>query len=84
MISEKKMLIYVCGSSKWVALDLWCLYKTSVSLGLTFLASIINFALIIEKWTFQDFSNKNALGIKSGIGVKKVKVNPDSSFVQTW
>ena len=27
---RKKMLRYVCGSSKWVALDLECLYKTSV------------------------------------------------------
>ena len=63
-----------------MALDLWCLYKTSVSLGLTFLASIIIFAESYRK-TFQDFSNINALGSKFGLGVKKVKVNPDSSFV---
>ena len=30
------------------------------------------------------FSNINALGIEFGIAVKKIKVNPDSSFVQTW
>ena len=30
------------------------------------------------------FSNINALDIKFGLAVKKVKVNPDSSFVQTW
>ena len=37
---------------------------------------------VTENLTFQDFSNINALGIKFGIAVKKVKVNPDSSFVQ--
>ena len=37
-----------------------------------------------EKWTLQDFSNTNALGIKFGLAVIKIKVNPDSSFVQTW
>ena len=39
---------------------------------------------VIEKWTFQNFSNINALGFKFGIAVKKVKVTPDSLFVQTW
>ena len=29
------------------------------------------------------FFNINALGIKFGLAVKKVKVNPDSSFVET-
>ena len=38
----------------------------------------------IEKWTFQDFSNINALGIKFGLAVKEIKVNPGSSFEQTW
>ena len=37
----------------------------------------------LEKWTFQDFSNI-LLGIKFGLAVKKVKVNPDSSFMQAW
>ena len=32
----------------------------------------------IEKWTFQDFSYINALGIKFGLAVKKIKVNPDN------
>ena len=38
--------------------DIWCLYiyKTSVSLVLKFLTSIIISAkTVIEKWTFQDF-----------------------------
>ena len=44
------MFRYVCGSPKGVALDersfivqlyLWCLYKTSVSFGFTFLSSIM-------------------------------------------
>ena len=30
------------------------------------------------------FSNIKALGIKFDLGVKKVKDNPDPSFVQTW
>ena len=34
---------------------------------------------------FKIFSNINALGIKfGGLVVIKIKVNPDSSFVQTW
>ena len=37
-----------------------------------------------EKWTIQDISNINALGIKFGLVVIKIKVKPDSSFVQTW
>ena len=32
----------------------------------------------IEKITFQDFSNINALGVKFGLAVKKIKVNLDS------
>ena len=36
----------------------------------------------IERRTFQDFSNMNALGIKCKC-CKKVKVNPDSPFVHT-
>ena len=60
-------------------LDLWCLYKTSVSLGLTFLASIMISAwTVIEKWTFQEVSNINALGMKFGFALQKVMVNPDS------
>ena len=36
--------------------DIWCLYKTSVSLVLKFLTIIIIYAkTVIEKWTFQDF-----------------------------
>ena len=38
----------------------------------------------IEKGAFQDFSNIKALGPKFGLAVIKIKVNPDSSFVQTW
>ena len=45
---------------------------------------MISTQTVIEKWTFQDFSNINALEIKFGIVVKKVKVFPDSSVVQIW
>ena len=46
---------------------------------------IYDFSLtVIERWPFQDFSIINALEIKFGLAVKKVKVNPDSSFVHTW
>ena len=68
-------------------LDLWCLYKTSVSLVLTFLASIIFFSLtktVIEKCYFKIFSKFNALGIKFGLVEKEVNVNADTSFVQVW
>ena len=44
----------------------------------------IHLNIYIEKWTFQDFSIINELGIKFGLAVKKIKVNPDSSFEQTW
>ena len=37
-----------------------------------------------RKMNISRFSNINALDIKFGLAVKKVKVNPDSSFVQTW
>ena len=40
--------------------------------------------IYIENWTFQDFSNINVLRIKFSLAVRKIKVNPDSSFVQTW
>ena len=53
-------------------LDLWGLYKTSVSLGLTFLSRIMIFAWkVIVKWTFQEFSNINTLWIKFGLAVKR-------------
>ena len=59
--------------------------QLDLSLGLTFLANtMISAWTVIEKWTFQDFSNINALEIKFVLAVKKAKVNPDSSFVQTW
>ena len=38
---------------------------------------------VIEKYISR-FSIINELGIKYGLTVKKVKVNPDSSFEQTW
>ena len=66
-------------------LDLWCLYKTSVTIGLTFFANImISLKQLYRKMTFQDFSNIYVLRIKFGLVVKKIKVTPYSSFVQTW
>ena len=50
-----------------VKLNLWCLYKISVSLGfyLTCLASNMIFAwTVLEKWQFQEFSSIIVLGIK--------------------
>ena len=61
-------------------LDIWCLYKTSVSIGLTFFQVL----LFWKNEHFKIFSNINALGIKFGLAVRKIKVNPDSTFVQTW
>ena len=43
---------------------------------------MISASTVIEKWTFKDFSDINALGIKFDIAIKLVKVNLDSSFVQ--
>ena len=45
---------------------------------------MISASTFIEKWTFQDFSQINALGIKFDHAIKHVKVNLDSSFVQIW
>ena len=68
------------GSKVKGQLDIWSLYKTSVSLGLTFLSSIMISAwTVIEKWKFQEFSNINALGIKFGLSVKKVKVSTEAN-----
>ena len=38
---------------------------------------------VIEKLTFQDFPQINAIGIKFELAIKLVKVNLDSSFVQS-
>ena len=70
VISDKKMFRLVCGGP-----------NESVSLGLTIMNSAKTF---IEKCTFKDFPNINALGIKFDLAIKYVKVNLDSSFVQTW
>ena len=45
---------------------------------------MISASTVIEKWTFQDFSQINTLGIKFDLAIKQVKVNIDSSFVQIW
>ena len=67
-------------------LDLWCLYKTSVSIGSTFFASImISLKQLYRKMNISRFFQyKCILGIKFGLAVKMIKVNPDSKFVQTW
>ena len=39
---------------------------------------------VFKKSTFQKMSNLNALGSEFDLNVKKVKVNPGSSFEQTW
>ena len=37
-----------------------------------------------KKMIISRFFQYNASGIKFGLAVKKIKVNPDSSFVQSW
>ena len=39
---------------------------------------------VFKKSTFQSFFNLNALRSKFDLDVKLVKVNPGSSFEQTW
>ena len=58
-------------------------YINQCFIRLTFHCKYYDFRLNrFRKRTFQDFSNINA--IKFGLVIKKVKVNPDASFVQIW
>ena len=54
----------------------WCLFWSNDLNIFIYMMSALTF---IER-----FSNINALIIKFGLAVKKVMVNPDSSFVHNW
>ena len=61
----------------------WYLYKTIVLLNIS--RKYFGFGLnSYRKWTFQDYSHIKPLGIEFDLAIKSVKVNLDSSFVQTW
>ena len=65
--------------------DLWNLFIAIVSLVLTYQARIMTLtSTVFKKSTFQKNSHLNALGSKFDPDVKKVKVNLESLFEQTW
>ena len=81
VVSEKTEFWYIDGTLSdlgWkVNPDLWnCL--------LTYQVRTMTKASTVLKKTFSKRSHLNALGSKFDLDVKQVKVNPGSSFEQSW